>query len=118
MFKNICSLIKNCKVKINKIGLDPWAWFRDGVHHFNSNRRGVLHQGVYQTLDESMYVHEFRKGELGRLPNISFIHNNPKPLGSGNVKSGHSKFLRKLLLSKAKERAACKLHTHTQGGKS
>jgi hypothetical protein len=53
-FKVIRSLILYCTAKINTSGLDPWAWFRKGVDDFNSNMRGVLHQGVYQTMDESM----------------------------------------------------------------
>jgi hypothetical protein len=38
-FKIIGSLIKYCKAKIQKSGLNPWACFRNGVDDFNRNRR-------------------------------------------------------------------------------
>jgi hypothetical protein len=80
--KIICSLIKYCKAKIQKIGLDPWAWFRNGVDDFNTNRRDVLHQGVYQTMDGSMSAFKPRKDKLGGLSNITYIHRKQKPLGT------------------------------------
>jgi hypothetical protein len=40
-FMIICFLINYCKAEINKIGLGPWAWFWNGVHDFNSNKRGL-----------------------------------------------------------------------------
>jgi hypothetical protein len=43
--------------EINAIGIDPWAWFREGVDDFNSKRREVLHQGAYETMDESMFAY-------------------------------------------------------------
>jgi hypothetical protein len=54
MFRTILSLILYCTAEINSIGLDMWAWFRNGVDDFNSNTNEVLHQGVYQAMDESM----------------------------------------------------------------
>jgi hypothetical protein len=78
-FKIIRSLIKYCKAEIQKIGLDPWVWFRNGVDDFNRNRRDVLHQGVYQTMDESMSAYKPHKDKLGGLLNITYIHRKPKP---------------------------------------
>jgi hypothetical protein len=76
------SLIKYCKAEIQQIGLDPWAWFRNGVDDFNRNKRDVLHQGVYQTMDESISAYKPRKDKLDGLPNITYIHRKPKPLGT------------------------------------
>jgi hypothetical protein len=81
-FKIIRSLIKYSKVDIQKIGLDPWAWFRNGVDDFNTNRRDVLHQRFYQTTDESMSACKPHKDKLGVLPNITYIHRKSKPLGA------------------------------------
>jgi hypothetical protein len=67
-FKIIHSFIKYCKAEIQKIGLNPWAWFRNGVDELNANRRNVPYQGVYQTMDESMSAYKPRKDKLGRLP--------------------------------------------------
>jgi hypothetical protein len=53
-FKIIRSLVLYCTVEINTIDLNPWAWLRNGVDDLNSNMREVLHEGVYQTIDESM----------------------------------------------------------------
>ena len=81
-FKITRSLIIYCKAETQQIGLDPWAWFRNGVDDFNRNRRDVLQQGVYQTMDESMSAYKPRKDKLGGLPNITYIHRKPKPLGT------------------------------------
>jgi hypothetical protein len=81
--KIIRSLIQyhTVSLEIQKIGLDPWAWFRNSVDDFNRNMRDVLHEGVYQTMDESMSAYKPRKDKLG-LPNITYIHRKPKPLGT------------------------------------
>jgi predicted transcriptional regulator of viral defense system len=52
------------------------------VDDFNTNRRDVLHQGVYQTMDESMSAYKPRKDKLGGLSNITYIHRKSKPLGT------------------------------------
>jgi hypothetical protein len=81
-FKIIRCLIRYCKAEIHKISLDPWAWFKNGVDDFNTNMRDVLHQGVYQTMDESISTYKLRKDKLGWLPNITYIHCKPKPMGT------------------------------------
>jgi hypothetical protein len=43
-FKIIRPLIRYCKEEILNVGPDPWAWFRNGVDYFNTNRRDVPHQ--------------------------------------------------------------------------
>jgi hypothetical protein len=53
-FKIIRSLISYCEAQIIIVGLDPWAWFRTVVDDVSSNTREVLHQGVYETMYESM----------------------------------------------------------------
>jgi hypothetical protein len=82
MFNIVRSLFRYCKAQILKISLDPWAWFRNGVDDFNTNHSDVLHQGVYQTMDESMSAYKPRKDKLGGLPKVTYIHHEPKPLGT------------------------------------
>jgi hypothetical protein len=51
------------------------------VDDFDTNMRDVTHQGVYQTMDESMSAYKPRKDKLvGELPNITYTHRKPKPL--------------------------------------
>jgi hypothetical protein len=80
--KIIRCLIIHCKRVIQKFGLDPWVWFRNGVDDFNTNWRDVLHEGVYQAINKSMSGCKPRKEKLGGLPNITYIHRKPKPLGT------------------------------------
>jgi hypothetical protein len=83
MFNIIRSLFRYCKAEILKICLDPWAWFRNSVDDFNTNHSDVLHQGVHQTMDESMSAYKHRKDKLGGLPKITYIHCDPKPTCDG-----------------------------------
>jgi hypothetical protein len=59
------------------MGMVPeWCGRLQHTHMWN-----VLHQGVYQTMGESMSAYKPRKDKLGGLPNITYIHCKPKPLG-------------------------------------
>jgi hypothetical protein len=57
-FKRIRFVTKYCKEEIQKIGLDPWAWFRNGVDDLNINRRDVLHHGLDPAKKSRIRTHE------------------------------------------------------------
>eukprot|EP00873_Tetraselmis_striata_P016213 jgi/Tetstr1/436477/TSEL_025305.t1 len=81
-FKYIRSLVKYTTAHVNETVADPWAWFRRGVVEFNLNRAAVQVRGVHAILDETMSASQPRNDKLGNLPNISYVHRKPKPLGT------------------------------------
>ena len=59
-------------------------WWRVGylVHGFNQNRNNTVASSRVKTMDESMSAYRPQTRKTGNLPNISFIHRKPEPLGT------------------------------------
>lgn len=77
------SLVKYAKADMNMTVADPWAWLFRGVVEFHLKRAAVvLAHGVYASLNATMSAFQPRKEKLGGLPNISYVHRKPKPLGT------------------------------------
>eukprot|EP00873_Tetraselmis_striata_P008305 jgi/Tetstr1/428569/TSEL_018563.t1 len=85
-FRGIRMLVPWAKADLPSVHKDGWAWFREMVAEFNTNREAVL--GVLQdaTLDESMSAWQPRASKKGGLPNLSFVARKPWPLNEhGNL---------------------------------
>ena len=100
--------------------VDPWSRFRPMLDEYNANRRDVLHSDGDSTLDESMSAYQPRLDELGGLPNIAFIKQKTKPLGTEfrticDTETGVTKFME---VQEGKEAMQVKEYSNTHGGTS
>eukprot|EP00873_Tetraselmis_striata_P046182 jgi/Tetstr1/466446/TSEL_010974.t1 len=81
-FRGIRLLVPWAKADLPSVHKDGWAWFRQMVADFNTNREAVLGMLRDATLDESMSAWQPRTSKKGGLPNLSFIARKPEPLAT------------------------------------